>query len=163
MLEPCITSPAWVSWISDVRLVLVLICCSTLENCTSSVVNWLVSNGLVGSWFCSCVISKLRKSPKLEDSEFKAVLPVDAAALVPAAAAETADALAAAAVFCCAVTEARLIVRVPSRSGRDIQSGAQPRRQSNSGEFRVGVAHGIAGPLLRIAVLSRCSARAAAR
>jgi hypothetical protein len=49
MLEPCITSPAWVSWISDVRLVLVLICCSTLENCTSSVVNALVSMGLVGS------------------------------------------------------------------------------------------------------------------
>ena len=74
--DACITSPAWVSWISCVRLVLVLICCSTLENCTSSLVNWLVSSGLVGSWFCNCVISSLRKSLKFADSEFSAVLPV---------------------------------------------------------------------------------------
>ena len=86
-----------------------LICCSTLENCTSSVVNWLVSSGLVGSWFCNCVISSLRKSSKLADSECNAVLPVGTAAVLDDAA-PAADALAAAmAVFCCAVTEARLI------------------------------------------------------
>ena len=65
-----------------------MICCSTLENSTSSWVNWLVSIGLVGSWFCNCVISIPRKSWKLElrlvsalvDTAADAVLPVDAAA-----------------------------------------------------------------------------------
>ena len=30
-------------------------------NCTSSLVNWLVSIGDVGSWFCNCVISNDRE------------------------------------------------------------------------------------------------------
>ena len=82
MAEDCITSPAWVSSISFVRLVLVLICCSTLENCASSLVNSLASIGLVGSWFFNCVISRLRKSEKFEDSVPSAFLPPDAGAPV---------------------------------------------------------------------------------
>src|ERR1700677_1376531 len=54
------------SW---VRLVFVLICCSTLENSTNSLVNELASIGLVGSWFCNCVISRFKKSPKFDDNE----------------------------------------------------------------------------------------------
>src|SRR5690606_17227511 len=46
------------------RLLLVLICCSTPENCTSWLVNSLVSMGDNGSWFCSCVVSNNRKSSK---------------------------------------------------------------------------------------------------
>ncbi len=44
-----------VSWL------LVLICCSTSLNSTSWLVNWLLSIGLSGSWFCSCVVSSVRK------------------------------------------------------------------------------------------------------
>src|SRR5208337_4726753 len=80
----CSTWLAWVSWISCVRSVLVLICCSTEENCTNSLVNWLESSGDVGSWFCSWVISRDRKSEKLLLRLPRAALPVWAAALVPA-------------------------------------------------------------------------------
>src|SRR5580692_6334334 len=78
---------AWVSWISCVRSVLVLICCSTEENCTSSLVNWLESIGDDGSWFCSCVISNDRKSEKLLLRPASALVPVCAMALPEAAAA----------------------------------------------------------------------------
>src|SRR6185437_8255153 len=50
------------------RLALVLICCSTLENSTNSLVNELASIGLLGSWFFNWVISRLRKLPKFADS-----------------------------------------------------------------------------------------------
>ena len=116
MAEACITSPPWVSWINCVRLVLVLICCSTLENCTSSLVNWLLSSGLVGSWFCNCVISRLRKSPKLDDRELSAEVEEDGAAVddagavLPDCVRPAADKLAAAAAaLCCAAMEAILI------------------------------------------------------
>src|SRR3954451_7196424 len=98
--DDCITSCAWVSSINCVRLVFVLICCCTLANCTSSLVNWFASIGLLGSWFCNCVISKCRKSPKLDDSEASAVLEL----LEPAAATEL-----AAAVDCCAAADAMLM------------------------------------------------------
>src|SRR6185312_8875757 len=41
------------------------ICCSTCANSTSCWVNWLVSIGLSGSWFCNCVVSSCRNSVKL--------------------------------------------------------------------------------------------------
>src|SRR5271166_3781332 len=126
------TSLPWVSWINCVRLVLVSICCSTLENCTSSLVNWLVSSGLVGSWFCNCVISSLRKSPKFADSEFSAVLPDCDAAV------ELAVAAVAFALFCCAVTVARLMGRFLFASCGDVEAAAHPARQHHRREFGVG-------------------------
>ena len=42
----------------------------------------MVSSGLVGSWFCNCVISRLRKSPKFDDSDVSAIFPACDAALV---------------------------------------------------------------------------------
>src|SRR5580700_6778723 len=44
---------------------LALSCCSTWANSTNCWVNWLVSSGLVGSWFLSCVVSSVRKVVKL--------------------------------------------------------------------------------------------------
>src|SRR5882757_11074547 len=44
---------------------LVLSCCSTPANCTSCWVNWLVSSGSSGFWFCNCVVSSVRKVWKL--------------------------------------------------------------------------------------------------
>src|SRR5215469_13006083 len=64
-------------------LALVLICCCTLANSTSSEVNWLVSIGLVGSWFFSCVISIDRKSWKLDASEVSEFVAVPDAAEEP--------------------------------------------------------------------------------
>src|SRR3954453_11843140 len=64
----------WVASISLVRLLLALICCSTLAYWTSWLVNALVSIGLDGSWFFSCVMSRFRKSPKLLVSELSDVL-----------------------------------------------------------------------------------------
>ena len=52
------TSLPWVAWISEVRLELVVICCSTLLISTSSDVKLFVSIGLDGSWFCNCVVSR---------------------------------------------------------------------------------------------------------
>src|SRR5215472_14276293 len=43
---------------------LVLICCSTWLNDTSSWVNWFVSVGASGSWFLSCVVSSVRNVSK---------------------------------------------------------------------------------------------------
>ena len=42
--------------ISVCRLVFMLTCCSTDANSTSCWVNWVVSSGDSGSWFCSCVV-----------------------------------------------------------------------------------------------------------
>src|ERR1700681_4398666 len=62
---------AWVAWAvccSDTRLESCSLdrsCCSTWANATSCWVNWLVSSGLVGSWFLSCVVSSVRKVWKL--------------------------------------------------------------------------------------------------
>src|SRR6201995_1060072 len=40
---------------------LALSCCSTPANSTSCWVNWLVSSGSSGFWFCSCVVRSCRK------------------------------------------------------------------------------------------------------
>src|ERR1700742_4842799 len=57
-----------VPWeIRVLRLSLVLICCSTWLYITSCWVNSLESIGLVGSWFFSWVVSKVRKVEKLLD------------------------------------------------------------------------------------------------
>src|SRR5947209_4917850 len=74
--DDCSTWLACVSWISCVRLVLVAICCSTEENCTSSLVNSLAFSGEVGSWLRNWVISSDRKLEKL------LLRPVSAALLV---------------------------------------------------------------------------------
>src|SRR5689334_20365371 len=74
--EDCSIWLACVSWISCVRFVLVAICCSTLENCTSSEVNWDASTGWVGSWWRSCVISMVRKLLKLADRPLSPAVPV---------------------------------------------------------------------------------------
>src|SRR6185437_1981929 len=44
---------------------LVLSCCWTPANSTSCWVNWLVSSGSSGFWFCNCVVSSCRKLWKL--------------------------------------------------------------------------------------------------
>src|SRR6201995_3408672 len=44
---------------------LALSCCSTPANSTSCWVNWLVSSGSSGFWFCSCVVRSCRKVWKL--------------------------------------------------------------------------------------------------
>jgi hypothetical protein len=54
----------------------VLICCSTEENCTSSVVKVLESIGDDGSWFFNCVINKDRKSEKLLPKVLSALVPL---------------------------------------------------------------------------------------
>jgi len=54
--------------ISEASWSLVLSCCSTAANCTSCWVNWLVSSGSSGFWFCSCVVSICRKVWKLPAS-----------------------------------------------------------------------------------------------
>ena len=59
------------------RLVLVLICCSTVEYCTSCCVNWFVSSGLVGSWFFNWAVSRVRNVLKLPDSVVLAVAAVE--------------------------------------------------------------------------------------
>src|SRR6195952_2615361 len=62
----CCSDTSVVSW------ELVLSCCSTEANCTSCWVNWFVSRGESGSWFCNCVVSSVRKVWKFPAS----VLPV---------------------------------------------------------------------------------------
>src|ERR1700726_3586436 len=44
---------------------LVLSCCWTPANSTSCWVNWLVSSGSSGFWFCNCVVRSVRKLWKL--------------------------------------------------------------------------------------------------
>src|ERR1700748_2339065 len=56
-------------WVIRVcRLVLESICCSTWLYSTSCWVKVLESIGLVGSWFLSWLVSKVRKVLKLPDS-----------------------------------------------------------------------------------------------
>ena len=50
---------------SEASSSLVLSCCSTQANWTSCWVNWLVSSGSSGFWFCSWVVSIGRKVWKL--------------------------------------------------------------------------------------------------
>src|SRR6478735_12051156 len=66
----CVVCCRVTSWDSES---LVLSCCSTPANCTSCWVNWLVSSGSSGFWFCSCVVSSVKKVWKLPAS----VAPVD--------------------------------------------------------------------------------------
>src|SRR3954469_19805265 len=54
----CVVCCRVTSWDSES---LVLSCCSTPANCTSCWVNWLVSSGSSGFWFCNCVVSRVRK------------------------------------------------------------------------------------------------------
>src|ERR1700737_1493703 len=82
------TNPsAWVDWAvccsetSDVNSSLVLSCCSTPANCTSCWVNWLVSSGLSGFWFCNCVVSSVRNVWKFPASVAPVVELSDAAEL----------------------------------------------------------------------------------
>ena len=91
-----ITSLPCVAWMREVRLELVVICCSTLLNWTNSVVKVLVSIGEDGSWFCNWVSNSPRKLVKLllsdvsafaeDDDELVAAL--DAALVIPELAAE---------------------------------------------------------------------------
>src|SRR5580704_6629743 len=57
-------------------------CCSTDANSTSCWVNWLVSSGLSGSWFCNCVVSSVRKVLKLPASSCDPTTPAACAVLV---------------------------------------------------------------------------------
>src|SRR4051812_15820045 len=61
----CVVCCRVTSWDSES---FVLSCCSTPANCTSCWVNWLVSSGSSGFWFCSCVVSSVRKVWKLPAS-----------------------------------------------------------------------------------------------
>src|SRR4051795_4748043 len=64
----CVDCAVCCSETSEVSWSLVLSCCSTPANCTSCCVNWLVSSGSSGFWFCSCVVSSVRKVWKLPAS-----------------------------------------------------------------------------------------------
>src|SRR4051812_7977276 len=70
----CVDCAVCCSDTSEVSWSLVLSCCSTPANCTSCWVNWLVSSGSSGFWFCSCVVSRVRKVWKLPASVESAVL-----------------------------------------------------------------------------------------
>src|SRR5580704_3327323 len=61
----CVASEVCCSEIRVCRLVFSLICCSTEANSTSCSVNWLVSIGSSGSWFCNCVVSNCKNVSKL--------------------------------------------------------------------------------------------------
>ena len=69
--------------ISVCMLVFMLTCCSTPANSTSCWVNWLVSSGESGSWFCSCVVSNCKKVSKLPASCCDALVPAAWAAEAP--------------------------------------------------------------------------------
>src|ERR1700736_5151596 len=60
---------------------LVLSCCWTPANSTSCWVNWLVSSGLSGFWFCNCVVSSVRNVWKFPASVAPVVELSDAAEL----------------------------------------------------------------------------------
>src|ERR1700754_474602 len=64
---------------------LVLSCCWTPANSTNCWVNWLVSSGSSGFWFCNCVVSRVRKLWKLP------AICCDASALADEAAEEEPD------------------------------------------------------------------------
>src|SRR3954471_20084612 len=66
--KACVDCAVCCSETSVVSCSLVLSCCSTPANCTSCWVNWLVSSGSSGFWFCSCVVSSVRKVWKLPAS-----------------------------------------------------------------------------------------------
>src|SRR6202046_4447117 len=68
--------------ISVCRFEFMLTCCSTDANSTSCWVNWLVSSGLSGSWFCNCVVSSVRKVLKLPASSCEPTTPAACAVLV---------------------------------------------------------------------------------
>src|SRR3954451_15435580 len=59
--KACVDCAVCCSETSVVSWSLVLSCCSTPANCTSCWVNWLVSSGSSGFWFCNCVVSRVRK------------------------------------------------------------------------------------------------------
>src|SRR3954451_14417223 len=67
----CVVCCSVTSWDSES---LVLSCCSTPANCTSCWVNWLVSRGSSGFWFCSCVVSSVKKVWKFPASVESAVV-----------------------------------------------------------------------------------------
>src|SRR3954462_9291215 len=71
----CVDCAVCCSDTSEFSWSLVLSCCSTPANCTSCWVNWLVSSGSSGFWFCSCVVSSVRKVWKLPASVASAVVP----------------------------------------------------------------------------------------
>src|SRR3981189_352668 len=56
----CVDCAVCCSDTSELSWSLVLSCCSTPANCTSCWVNWLVSSGESGFWFCNCVVSSVR-------------------------------------------------------------------------------------------------------
>src|ERR1044072_7743641 len=60
--------------ISDFNWSLDLSCCSTPANCTSCWVNWLVSRGSSGFWFCSWVVSSVKNVWKFPASVEAAVV-----------------------------------------------------------------------------------------
>ena len=81
-----------INWVSDVFM---LICCSTWANWTSCWVNWLLSRGSSGFWFCSCVVSSWRNCWKLLAICWFATLVVPLGPGVAAAAAADAAAVMA--------------------------------------------------------------------
>src|ERR1700691_3848393 len=112
---------------SDTRVAsesLVLICCWTPANSTSCWVNWLVSRGSSGFWFCNCVVSSVRKLWKLP------AICEDASAL--AAAAELAadeDEDEAGGVVVADTTEgATLFVAMTVSSNPDVDAAARSER-----------------------------------
>ena len=120
------TSPAWVSWINCVRLVLVLICCSTLENCTSSLVN------CVGVHRAGRILVLQLRHQQLE--EIAEIAPTANSARCCRSRCASAAVLA---LFCCAVTEAMLMGWFPFASCGDVEAAAHPARQRDRRELGI--------------------------
>src|SRR5271170_6181478 len=66
----CVASLVCCNEISVCRLVFISTCCCTEVNSTNCWVNWLVSSGSSGSWFCNCVVNSVRNELKLSASSF---------------------------------------------------------------------------------------------
>src|ERR1700722_6598054 len=113
---------------------LVLICCWTPANSTSCWVNWLVSSGSSGFWFCNCVVSSVRKLWKLP------AICEDASALAAAAelAADEDEDEAGGGVVADPTEGATLVVAMTVSSNPDFNAAARPERAAvaSSGNCR---------------------------
>src|SRR6185312_6425098 len=73
-LNACVDCAVFCNDTSELNWSLAFNCCSTWANCTSCAVNWLVSSGSSGFWFCNCVVSSVRNVWKLSAIPVVAVL-----------------------------------------------------------------------------------------
>src|SRR5580698_6877497 len=121
---------------------LVLICCWTPANSTSCWVNWLVSSGSSGFWFCSCVVKSSRKLWKLP------AICCDASAFAPEAALDVDDD-----PVCGVVPETTdVVISVSSNPDVDAAGGSDHAAIASSGDGRRGCVFVVDDQPLRVAV-----------